>query len=683
MTRRSRGGALLAALVLGVTATSSARAQPPGSAEHAEARRLLDAGDGDAAVESAFDAVTRSDNFSPPEWSQEVPEGRIVLDEFTGAASAAYRLRRAAYRGTLGDALAATGDAEGAAREYRRAVALDPRPETWRRLADLPGLPLAERVDALLRSWARAGGSDREALDLLRESGAFRTENGLAAALDRFRFRAPEASRRRAPEGTSPYETPFPDLTLAVEGGAWSSERSFSEGRSLLLYFPEEGCPRCGEVIDELQIALRGQGVDLIAAVPDADLAILMRIAELTGAGLFQPEPQTASARSTLTPRPIGHVVRRDTVAFRPEGDSAETLWLAARAGLSVWRISLDPGASVRRTLNALVRFLDDSPVEGGDAPLVDVPDDPEDMIEILRRLEGGPEPVSDIEERLLTAVRATLRGSSDPAARGASLLRAAAELEAGDAARLALLTRVVPRFGERLLQAAQEVDADVVRAIPGGRVRVASAEGFFVVQRDYEAADGSSRVLSAVVRPGDPGELRVLEIVPGRAVSVTAREEGLVFFREQPDEGPCLAWGPPAGPLHEDCAAEVDRGAVVISRSQLVAGSEASDPSYLLRVDGGPEPAEVSALTEGLTAFAAGELEAAEAALTRTADAIGPGSPLDMAAVRYNLAIVAEAKGDREGSLAALQAIGDATFPGVLEAAIRRLYRAGEQRPG
>ena len=420
MTRRSRGGALLAALVLGVTATSSARAQPPGSAEHAEARRLLDAGDGDAAVESAFDAVTRSDNFSPPEWSQEVPEGRIVLDEFTGAASAAYRLRRAAYRGTLGDALAATGDAEGAAREYRRAVALDPRPETWRRLADLPGLPLAERVDALLRSWARAGGSDREALDLLRESGAFRTENGLAAALDRFRFRAPEASRRRAPEGTSPYETPFPDLTLAVEGGAWSSERSFSEGRSLLLYFPEEGCPRCGEVIDELQIALRGQGVDLIAAVPDADLAILMRIAELTGAGLFQPEPQTASARSTLTPRPIGHVVRRDTVAFRPEGDSAETLWLAARAGLSVWRISLDPGASVRRTLNALVRFLDDSPVEGGDAPLVDVPDDPEEMIEVLRRLEGGPEPVGDIEERLLNAVRATLRGSSDPVTRGA-----------------------------------------------------------------------------------------------------------------------------------------------------------------------------------------------------------------------------------------------------------------------
>ena len=421
--------------------------------------------------------------------------------------------------------------------------------------------------------------------------------------------------------------------------------------------------------------------MDLIAAVPDTDLAILMRIAELTGAGLFQPEPQTASARSTLTPRPIAHVVRRDTVAFRPEGDNAETLWLAARAGLSVWRISLDPGASVRRTLNALFRFLDDSPIEGGDAPLVDVPDDAEEMIEILRRLEAGTEPVRDIEDRLLNAVRATLRTSNDPAARGTSLLRAAAELEAGDAARLALLTRIVPRFGERLLQAAQEVDAGVVRAIPGGRVRVASAEGFFVVQRDYEAADGSSRVLSAVVRPGDPGELRVLEIVPGRPVSVTAREEGLVFLREQPDEGPCLAWGPSAGPLQEDCAAEVHRGAVVVFRRQLVAGREGSEPSYLVRVDGGPEPAEVSALTEGLTAFAAGELEAAEGAFIRAAEAIGPGSPLEMAAVRYNLAMVAEAKGDREGSLAALQAIGDASFPGVLEEAIRRLYRSGENR--
>ncbi len=681
MTRRWRGGALLAALVLGVTATPGARAQPPGSAEHAEARRLLDAGDGDAALRSAFDALTRSDNFSPREWSQEVPEGRIVLDEFTGAANAVYRLRRAAYRATLGDALAATGDAEGAAREYRRAVALDPRPETWRRLADLPRMPRAERVDALLRSWARSGASDREALDLLRESGAFRTENGLAAALDRFRFRTPEASRRRAPEGASPYEAPFPDLTLAVEGGAWSSERSFSEGRFLLLYFPEDGCPRCGEVVDELQTALRGQGVDLIAAVPDADLAILMRIAELTGAGLFQPEPQTASARSALRPRPIGHVVRRDTVAFRPEGETAETLWLAARSGLSVWRIALDPGASVRRTLNALFRFLDDSPVEGGDAALADVPDDPEEMIEMLRRLEAGPEPVGDIEDRLLNAVRAALRTSSDPAARGTTLLRAAAELEAGDAARLVLLTRIVPRIGERLLEAAQEVDANVVRAIPRGRVRIASTEGAFVIQRDYEAAGGSPLVLSAVVHPGDPGELRVLEIVPGRAVGVTAREEGLVFVRERPDGETCLAWGPSAGPLQEDCAAAVERGAVVISRSQLVAGSGASEPGYLLRVDGGPEAPEVSALTEGLTAFAGGEMEAAEEAFSRAAEAIGPGSPLDGAAIRFNLAMVAEAQGDREGALAALQAIGDATFPGVLEEAIRRLYRAGANR--
>ena len=591
-----------------------------------------------------------------------------------------YRLARAAYRGTLGDALAATGDAEGAAREYRRAVALDPRPETWRRLADLPGMPLAGRVDALLRSWARSGGSDREALDLLRETGTFRTENGLAAALDRFRFRAPEASRRRAPEATSPYEAPFPDLTLAVEGGVWSSERSFSEGRSLLLYFPEEGCPRCGEVVDELQTALRGQRVDLIAAVPDTDLAILMRIAELTSAGLFQPEPQTASARSALRPRPIGHVVRRDTVGFRPEDDTAETLWLAARAGLSVWRISVDPGASVRRTLNAPFRFLDDSPVEGSDASLVDVPDDPEEMIEILRRLKAGPEPVGDIEDRLLNAVRAALRASNDPAARGASLLRTAADLEAGDAARLAPVTRIVPRFGERLLEAAQGVEGNVVRAIPGGRVRVTTIEGAFVVQRDYEAADGSPLVLSAVVRPGDPGELRVLEIVPGSAVSVTSREEGLVFLRERPDEGPCLAWGPSTGPLREDCAAEVDRGAVVVSRNQVVAGSDAGEPGYPLRVDGGPEAAEVSALTEGLTAFAAGELEAADAAFTRTADAVGPGSPLDMAAIRFNLAMVAEAEGDREGALAALQAIGDATFPGVLEEAIRRLYRAAPQ---
>ena len=676
MIRRLRGRA--PALLLGVAMAAGARAQPPGAAEHAEARRLLAAGDGEAALRSAFEAVTRSDTFAPPDWSQEAPEGNIVLDEFTGAANAAYRRQRAAYRRTLGDALAATGAPEGAAREYRRAVALDPQSETWRRLADLPGMPLAERVDALLRSWARSRGSDREALALLRASGAFRTENGLAAALDRFRFRVPEASRRRAPDGASPYEETFPELTLAVEGGAWSSARSFAENRSVLLYFPETGCPRCGEVVDDLQTALRDQGVDLIAAAPDRDLAILTRIAELTGAGLFQPEPQTASARSVLRPRPVGHVVRRDTVGFQPEGTSAETLWLAARAGFSVWRISLADDASVRRTLEALFRFLDDSPVEGGNASLVEIPDDPEGMIEVLRGLETGPEPVRDLEARLLDAVRAALRGSSEPVARGVALLRAAAGLEAGDGARLALLSRIVSRFGERLLEAAQERDPAVVRAIPGGRVRVASGETAFFVQRDYEAADGSPLALSAVVRPGNPGELRVLEVAPGQAVRVTARAEGLALQREQPSGGRCLAWGPPAGPLEEDCAATIVGGAVVVSRSQLVAADGVREPGYLVRVDGGPEAPETSALTEGLAAFAAGELDAADAAFRRAAETIGPGSPLDMAAIRFNRAIVAEATGDREGALAALQAIGDATFAGVLEEAIRRLYRAG-----
>ena len=261
------------------------------------------------------------------------------------------------------------------------------------------------------------------------------------------------------------------------------------------------------------------------------------------------------------------------------------------------------------------------------------------------------------------------------------SLLRAAAGLEAGDAARLALLARIAPRFGERLLQAAQALDGDVVRAIPGGRVRVAAVAEAFVIQRDYEGADGAALVLSAVVRPGDPGELEVLEIVPGRAVSVTAREEGLVFGRERPDGEACLAWGPAGGPFEEDCAADFHDGAVVVSRNQLAGGSDAGEPSYLVRVDGGAEAADVAALTEGLAAFAAGEVEAAGAAFTRASAAIGPGSPLDMAAVRFNLALVAEARGERAEALAALQAIGDATFPGVLEEAIRRLYRAGENR--
>ena len=680
MTRRFRAAALLASL--GALPGSAASAQPPGASEHAEARRLLDAGEGAAAVESAFAALLRSEGFSPPEWSREVPEGNIVLDEFTGAANAAYRSQRAAYRVTLGDALAATGDAEGAAREYHRAVALDGRPGTWRRLADLPGTPLAERVGFLLRSWAGSGGQDLEILDHLRESGAFRTENGLAAAVDRFRFSAPETSRRRPPEGTTPYEGVFPRLSLAVEGGVWSSERSFSEGRSLVLYFPSDGCPRCGEVLDELHSALRGQEMDVIAAVSDADLAIMNRIAQLTGAGLFMPEPQSASARSGIRGRPIGHVVRRDVVEFRPDSEPGESLWLAARAGLSVWSLPLEAGASVRRDLNALSRFLDDSPVTGSSEPLAPIPDDPEALIAALRRLEAGAEPLGDLEERLLAGVRAALREARDPEIRATALLQGAADLRIGDAARLALLSRLLPRFGDRQLAAAQALDPSVTRAVPGGRVRVAVVEdGRFAVQRDYEARDGSSLVFAALIRPGDPGDVRAITISSGRALAVSTREPGFLLFREPPDGGTCVSWSSPEGPLREDCAAEVHEGAVTVPRSQLVAESDAGRPGYRLRIDGGPEPPEVQALTEGLQAFSLGDLDGADAAFTRAADAMGPGSPLDRAAVRYNRAMVEEARGDREAALEALLAIGDATFPAILEAAIRRLYRAGEER--
>ena len=141
-------------------------------------------------------------------------------------------------------------------------------------------------------------------------------------------------------------------------------------------------------MLDELQNALRGQPADVIAAVSDADLAILTRIAELTGGGFFVPEPQSASTRARIRDRPIGHVVRRDTVDFRPGGETGGTLWLVARAGLSVWRIPLG-GGSVRRDLSALFRFLDDSPVEGSGAPLVEVPDDAEAMT----RSSGGSRP--------------------------------------------------------------------------------------------------------------------------------------------------------------------------------------------------------------------------------------------------------------------------------------------------
>lgn len=687
----------------------------PGAAEHAEARARLEAEDFPGAVASAARALRESREFSPRAWGGAAPEGNLVLDDFSGAALAAYRARRIEYRATLAEALAGAGDRRGAAAEYRRAAALDPRPQFFLRLSELPGTSPAERLRLRFRAFAASPAAERGAiLEELRGSGAFRTGNGLAAALDRFRFEAPDAFRGRRPPGLELRESRFPALTLAVEGGAYSTERSFAEGRALLLYFPGPGCPRCGEVIADLQLALRNRRVDLILPVRDADLPIVGRIAELTGAGLFVPEPHTAAGRSALTPRPVGHVARREALAFDPGPEAEETLWFAARAGLSVLRAPLAEEASVRRLVAALLRFLDDSPVAapdevdggGADSP-APLPEAPEALVAALLGWEAGPEPVADAESALLRSVRRALREASDPGERAAGLLARLAEVRGAAATKLHLLTALVPRFGARMLEAAQALDAEIVRTVPEGRIAVAPeivAEGGgnpspgFALTRRYERADGTGVLLFAFVRPGevpagapgsDGGEVRGLRVVPGREGGVAARSDGFAFFwSEDGAEGRCAAWGPPEPPLRSRCPAEVAPDGSVSRRTpQLVASPTAPPgedhppedaPTLLRRVDSGPEPPEAALLLRGLEAHAIGEFETAEESLRGALEAIGPGSPVDEAAVRYDLALTLAARGERETALTMLLALGDAPFAPAVEAAVRHLYRTG-----
>lgn len=694
---------------------SPAGGQVPGAAHHAEARARLEAGDFPGAVESAAQALRESREFSPQAWGGAAPEGNLVLDDFRGAATAAYRARRIEYRAALAEALAGAGDPRGAAAEYRRTAALDPRPEFFRRLAELPGTGPAERLRLLFRAFAAAAAPERGAiLEELRGSGAFRTENGLAAALDRFRFDAPDAFRGRRPAGLELRESRFPALTLAVEGGAYSTERSFAEGRALLLYFPGPGCPRCSEVIADLQRALRHRRVDLILPVRDADLPIVGRIAELTGAGLFVPEPHTAAGRSALTPRPVGHVARRDALAFDPGPDAEETLWFAARAGLSVLRAPLGEEASARRLVAALLRFLDDSPVaapgdtDAGDGqPPAPPPERPEALIAALHRREAGPEPVADAESALLRAVRRALREARGPEERATGLLVRLAEVRGAAATKLHLLTALVPRFGARMLEAAQTLDPEITRTVPEGRIAVAAEIGAdgdrnaspgFALARRYERADGTGVLFFAVVRPGgvpsgapgsDNGEVRGLLVVPGREGGGVARPDGFAFSWTEDggadDGGRCAAWGPPEPPLGRRCPAVVaPDGSVSLRTSQLVSnpdappGESGSAPALLRRLDGGPEPPEAALLRRGLEAHAAGEFESAEEAFRGALDAIGPGSPVDEAAVRYDLALTLAAQGEREAALSMLLALGDASFAPAVEAAVRRLYRSG-----
>ena len=678
------------------TGSSSGLVEGPGAEEHAAARRRLDAGDFAGAVESAFDALLRSREFAPEDWGGEAPEGNLVLDDFAGAAAAAYRAARHAYRATLAAALAGAGDFAGAEAEYRRLIALDSRSEHLGKLADLPGVPPEERVRLLLRAWASAPPAERgTALERLQRSGAFRAANGLAAALDRFRLEDPDASRGRPPEGLELRSTPFPPLTIAVEGGAYSTERSFGEGRSLLLYFPGRGCPRCGELIGDLQVALRERRVDVVFAAQDAELPLLRRAAELTGAGLFQPEPHTAAGRSALTPRPVAHVARRAALDFRPGRDAEETLWLAARGGLTVLRVRLGDRDSPRRLVAALFDFLDDSPVAGRPEPLSSAPEDsdtPESLIEALLRLEAGGEPLADLERTLLGSVRRRVRQDAEPAEFARRLLASAAGLRGSTGTKLRLLGAMAPEFGTRSLEAAQARDALVIGPASGGAVAVAvgrgAGEGWSAALREYERYGGGRRVLAVATREvsgGGPGIVRALDLFAGRVGRAAAREDGFAFsWREGPDRTSCAAWGPPTGPLERLCPAEIGSdGEVFVRTPQLIAfpgESEppAAEPEVLLRADGGADEPEAALLGAGREAAAAGDLAAAETAFREALEAIGPGSPVDAAAVRYDLAVVRAARGERDEALARLLALGDASFPATLERTVARLYREG-----
>ncbi len=643
-------------LLLGLPAV----AEPPGQEAHAEAERLLAAGEAESAVQSAFEAIQESRRFLPEDWGIETPEGRIVLDEFRAAARARYRTGRARYRATLGRALGAAGNFRGARAELRRSVALDPQPDAYRAIAELPGLPLAERVDALLLGWSAGGRRDGSLREALAATGGFPHADAMVAAVERFRLKSPEADRLRIPPQVVTGDVPFPELSLAVRGGVYASTRSFREGRILILALADDGCGRCSDLVEDLQTTLRGRGVDAIVAVGDEDLPLLTRIAELAGAGFFQPEPQAASARARIGGRPIAHVVRRANLPEALREAAPGTLWVVARSGFLTLRAEQGE-APVRRILEPLLRFLDDPPFPGGTEPLSS-PDE-ETLTETIRAFEALGHPTGAFEEQLATAVRDALRIARDPAERALELLDETSVIRGGNLARLRLLDALIPRIGDRLLEAARERDPAILRARRDGTLLVAVAEGRVGIQRQYEREDESVVLLHGLL-DGD-GSVRALGVAAGEARGVTAHESGFRFAHAE-----CVSWG--GETLATRCPASLRDGAVVVETRQLV-GSPVAGPVLWRRVDGGPENETVETLLAGLEAFASGSFEEA-AELFANAEP-EPGSPVDDAAIRYNLATTRALLGEREEALAMLEAIGDATFAPLVQSAARALY--------
>ena len=627
-------------------------------------------GDAVSAANSARDAVRFSNRFVPEEEIEVAPDKGLLFADMIVEARNLYRIRRARYFEALGNALATQEQWRAARKAYRRSVLMISKAALLIRMADHPDLRTEERMDLLGQAFAAPDVAMGDVEFALRESGVFRNENSLRAALD----------LRRAPELEMAYPAidvvnkMFPEMRAVTTNlGPISTAEKFAAGSLLLLYQPMGGCERCSEELDALTYLVNNLSRQRIPAiyttfVDEKDLETMQRIVRLLGVRMG-----------------VGFNANLPTsLNFYHDGE----IRIVARGGILQFRVSMAdrPSTSeIRRWVEAIIDFLGELPDER-DAPLANrdliVLEDGmvtsrqlSRWVEILARLELGPASLDDYYARLDRKLQRFLRDNGERELRF-ELLESLSKLQRANRSKSRVLVQLAPRIRDRLLEEAKGLDTSVRRAAAAG-------DGVFYTHVDRNSSP--ARVyLQSSFRGDSAGFLHfafVLEDTGDDMRIVWARSEeheprgirtasrGGIFLFEVPDDCHGLRLVRETNWLYEGCPALLLDGEIVEPRSALVDPLKAG-PQFYRKADLGPNGiiADETAIERGLRLFAEGQYAVAIAAFKEAAREVDPVAPYDESALRYNIARALEQRGKRQEALDLYRSLGDVPFQALVD---------------
>ncbi len=251
------GCALLAA------STPAKKQTPAAEAERLASHALAIAAERPAdAVAEARKALALTEDFEPTAYVQAGRKGEVVEDAYV-AARAAYRRHRSLLYEAMGEAQLRGGARPAAVRYLRRAVVLERRPDTSRRLAAAL-LAAGRGREALAIVLADPSSLGADTLALAQQAADGAEVPSLQAEIDRARLQAIAASGVHVEPRVGPLR--LPERARLSTGAPYRMEDG-----TTVFYVAEPSCRSCSSDLEDLQRLATGARVIVVPMVPDQD----------------------------------------------------------------------------------------------------------------------------------------------------------------------------------------------------------------------------------------------------------------------------------------------------------------------------------------------------------------------------------------------------------------------------